>query len=514
VVDRVPAMLAYWDRDQRCRFANGAYEKWFGVSPEAVVGMSMKELLGPLYPLNQHHIENALGGEEQEFEREFPDPAPGPARYVQVHYIPDVVGGVVQGFCALVTDITRRKRAEESLQAMQRQLEARERLAAMATLAAGVAHEINNPLAAVLGNVELALGDLDATSPDTAAARRALLEARDGALRMREIVRSMRLLGGGVAAQRERVNLADCIEQSLAFASNTLRYHARLESEIEPGLFVDANAAQLAQVFVNLLANAARAVPEGSPRPGVIRVSSRRQGDQLVSEVADNGCGIPEALQSRIFEPFFSTQEVGEGMGLGLSISRGIVEGLGGKISVESQPGQGSVFRVVLPAAKAEAPVSPVTVLKSDASEVMRAARVHQRLLIVDDEPSISAVLKRLLVSDGYDVTVAHGGREALALLSAAGERRFDLILCDLMMPELSGEDLFREVTHSRPALASRFLFMTGGAFTPRGQQFLASLDTSVLEKPFVANDVRRLVSARLRAVSTQRDEAKAAQSA
>src|SRR5688572_11630680 len=124
VVDEIPAMVAYWDKDQRCRVANRAYQKWFGVPPEAVVGMTMKELLGPIYPLNLPHIQKALQGEEQEFEREIPDPAHGPPRYSQAHYVPHVVAGEVQGFSVLVADITRRRRAEQALQEAQIQLEA------------------------------------------------------------------------------------------------------------------------------------------------------------------------------------------------------------------------------------------------------------------------------------------------------------------------------------------------------------------------------------------------------
>ena len=505
VVNKVPVMLAYWDRDQRCRFANRAYEKWFGVPPEAVIGMSMKELLGPLHALNLPYIENALRGEPQEFEREIPDPAGGPARYSQAHYIPDVVDGVVRGFCVVVADITRRKRAEESLQALQQQLGVQERFAAMATLAAGIAHEINNPLAAVLGNIEIALTDLEEGELDSGALREALHEARSGATRVRDIVRNMKLLVGGTAAQPERINVADSIEQSLALAANTLRYRARIVRELAPDLFVDANASQLAQVFVNLLSNAAQAMPEDSPQQNTIRVTSRRQNDQVVVEVADNGHGIPEAIQSRIFEPYFSTKDVGEGMGLGLSIARSIVEQLGGKLSVASQVGQGSVFRVTLPpSARTEAvaetkPLAQAPVIPPDIPSNVVASRARPHLLIIDDEPSVGAVLKRILSQDDYDITVAHSGSEALALLRGPAAQRFDLIVCDLMMPEMSGDNLYRAATSSRPALASRFVFMTGGAFTPRGRQFLARVAAPILEKPFTSVDVRRLVSARLR---------------
>jgi PAS domain S-box-containing protein len=497
LVDKIPAMVAYWDKNQRCRFANRAYEKWFGVRPEAVMGRTMKELLGPLYPLNLPHIERVLRGEEQEFEREIPDPAQGPPRYSQAHYIPHVVDGEIQGFCVLVADITRRKRAEEALQAAQRQLEARERLAAMATLAAGIAHEINNPLAAVLGNVELALEALEAGSFDAAALQDMLGDARSAANRVSEIVRSMRLLVRGDAVPRERINVADCIEQSIAFAANSLRYRARLIRELAPELYVAANAAQLSQVVVNLLANAAHALPEDTPRQNEIRITARREGDQVLVEVADNGRGIPEELQSRIFEPFFSTRNSADGMGLGLSISRNIVEEFGGAISFSSRSGRGSIFRVLLPCAPAlAAHMAPSRGNEQRQPSSILSAKVRSRVLIVDDEDAITGLLTRALAGEAYDVTVANSGRDAIDALKG---NSFDLVLCDLMMPEMSGEDVYREAKRICPQLARRFVFLTGGAFTHRGRQFLASVPAPVLEKPFRIDQLLRLVSTRLR---------------
>ena len=499
LVNSIPAMVAYWDKNQRCCFANQAYERWFGVRPDAVVGMTMRDALGPLYPLNLPHIEKALSGEPQEFEREIPDPAGGPARFCQVNYIPHVVEGRVQGFCVLLTNISRRKRAEEALQATQRQLVMRERLAAMATLAAGIAHEINNPLAAVLGNVDLAIDAVEDGTVDTAALRAMLLDARSGAARVREIVQSMRLLARTEAVQRERINVAESIEQSIAFAANTLRYRARLIRDLAPDLFVDGNASQLSQVFVHLLANAVQALPEDTPRRNAIRITARREADQVVIEVADNGRGIQQENQSRIFEPFFSTRDSGEGMmGLGLPISRNVVEDLGGQLSVSSEAGKGSVFRVVLPAAQGAAPsAEPPPASEGTALSAAPPSGFRPRLLIVDDEEAIATILGRVLARDDYDVTAVMTGREAIA---AIGQRPFDLILCDLMMVDMTGEDVYREVTRAWPELARRFLFLTGGAFTPRGRQFLASVQAPVLEKPFQMDVVRKLVSARLQA--------------
>jgi signal transduction histidine kinase len=475
-----------------------------------MIGISLKELLGPLYALNLPHIERALRGEEQQFEREIPDPANGPARYSQAHYIPHIVAGKVAGFCVLVADISQRKQAEEALRELQRELEARERLVALATLATGIAHEINNPLATVLGNLELALEDLEHGTLDTMTLRELLVNAREDAGRVRDIVQGMKLLARGDVTESERVDVAATIEESISLAANTLRYRARLIRDLERDACVVGNPAQLAQVFVNLLANAARALPEATPRRNEIRVAARREGDQIVIEVADNGRGIPAELQSKIFEPFSTAT----GMGLGLSICRSIVQGLGGKMSVTSQVGEGSVFRIALPAA---APVDPTPMPKAAPSAPPRSSApapgIRPRLLIVDDEQGIGTILKRVLAQDDYVVSVVQSGHAALAAL---GEQRFDLILCDLMMPEMSGEEVYLEVMRTRPEFARRFVFMTGGAFTPRGRQFLAELDTPVLDKPFQLATVRRLVKECLRAAcsdapSAQRNAAGAA---
>jgi PAS domain S-box-containing protein len=494
VVDKIPAMVAYWDKSQVCRFANRAYEKWFGVPPEAVVGKSMKELLGSLYALNLPHIENALRGEEQEFEREIPDPAQGPPRHSQAHYIPHVVDGEVQGLCVLVTDITRRKRAEEALQAAQCELESRERLVAMATLAGGIAHEINNPLAAVLGNVDLALDMLDEGTVDTVDLRDMLRDVQSAATRVRDIVRSMKLLARGDTVQRERVDIADCVEQSIAFAANTLRYRSRLIRQIAPELHVEANVAQLSQVFVNLLAHAANALPEETPARNEIRIMARRDGDQILIEIADNGRGVPEQLQSRIFEPFFAMGSTTGGIGLGLSVSRSIVEGLGGTITCNSQGGRGNVFRLRLPVAEALAPrtdAPPSSERRQPVAIVPSAVR--SKVLIVDDEEAIAALVARALIHEACEVTRVNRG---LGALTALDGQSFDLILCDLMMPGLSGEDLYREAVRRWPELARRFVFLTGGAFTPRGRQFLAKVPAPVLEKPFQIAELVRLVKA------------------
>jgi PAS domain S-box-containing protein len=494
LVDEVPAMLAYWGADLRCRFANRAYETWFGVTAEAMVGRDIKEFLGPLYELNLPYIRGVLAGEGQQFEREIPDPAGGPPRYSQAHYIPDLVDGRVAGFCVLVADITRRINAEGALRQARDRLQAAERFASMTTLAAGIAHEINNPLAAVLANVGLLLESRGRFQPT--ALRTALLDIREAARRIADLVGSMKLLARGGAARHELVDINDTLQRSIALARNAIRYRARLVRDLREIPPVAADASELAQVFVNLLINAAHALAEGPGNDNEIRVSSRSEGDRVLIEVADSGRGIPAGVQSQIFDPFFTTTSVGGGVGLGLSISKRMVEGFGGEISVKSEEGRGAVFQVRLPAAPPRrdrpAPAPSLT------APWAPPAVARPRLLVVDDEPALTRVMERILRRD-HDVVAVNTGRDAVALLTSPGDAAFDLVLCDVMMPEVTGEEVYSEVCRQRPELGGRFLFMTGGAFTPHSRRFLDSLSVPVVDKPFDATALRALIATRLR---------------
>lgn len=509
LADRLPAMLAYWDADLRCQFANRAYEKWFGVKPETVLGQRMDELLGPLFALNLPYIQGALRGEEQEFEREIPDPAGGPIRHSQAHYIPDIRDGRVHGFCVLVVDITRRKRAEAALQRAERQLQAVERLSAMSTLAAGIGHEINNPLTIVLGNLELVLAEL--SSPENASPadraqhdlqRQQLSEVQRAAGHIAEIVQSMKLLARGDASQRESVDVDTIVKRSVQLVSNALRYRAHVKLDLRAEGRVDANASQLAQVLVNLLMNAVQSLRVGAPL-GEITVSTHRAEDQLVIEVSDNGCGIPEELQTRIFEPFFTTKGVGS-VGLGLSISRSIVSAYGGTLVAQSTVGVGSVFRVSLPAEKTSHASAPTTGRQQGmhGGAQPRAKPARPQVLVVDDEPGLRTLAVYML-RGAYEVTCAASVDDALSILADA-HATFAVILCDLMMPERSGAEFYTEVAERWPELASRFVFMTGGAFTGEGRAFLRTVDAPVLDKPFSASALRTLVAARIAALSSE----------
>jgi PAS domain S-box-containing protein len=389
-------------------------------------------------------------------------------------------------FQGIIRDITERRRLELQLQLA-------DRMASVGTLAAGVAHEINNPLAYVLANVDYALAELGGAEHDAAEVRRALGEARDGAVRVREIVRDLKAFSRGRDEERERVDVRRVLQSAVALAQNEIRHRARLSMELLDVPPVLGSEHRLGQVFLNLLINAAQAIPEGAADANLVNaVTSVGDDGRVAVEITDTGVGIPEEILPRIFDPFFTTKPVGVGTGLGLSIVHGIVSGLGGEIRVRSEPGQGSIFTVLLPPAPPEAPAAapapgpPARDLPGGTADV----------LVVDDEPLVGRAVSRIL-SPPHRVTLVAGGAEALARLS---DGRYDVVLCDLMMPGMSGMDLYDRLERTRPEVARRVVFLTGGAFTDAAREFLARVPNARLEKPFEPAVLRAAVAAVLAA--------------
>jgi PAS domain S-box-containing protein len=395
----------------------------------------------------------------------------GDKRWVRVQ-ARALAGGGVSG---ALTDITERKELEA-------QLLVSDRMASMGTLVAGVAHEINNPLASVMLNLDYLarevanlIGRGGADPGRLERLQEPLRAANEGAERVRDIVRNLKIFSRGDERKRP-VDLHHVLESTLRLAANELKHRAHVVKDYGRVPVIEANEAGLGQVFLNLLVNAAQAIPEGNSDGNTIRVTAFTDEDgNAVVEVADTGAGIPPESLGRIFDPFFTTKPIGVGTGLGLSICHRIITALGGTISVESHVGAGTTFRVMLPPSEdrltmRRAPSAPGTPMR------------RGRILIIDDEPIVGAAVKRLFSSD-HDVTHVSSGEEALARF-AAGER-YDVILCDLMMPRMTGMQLHEELARTAADQAGRVVFITGGAFTPRAKKFLAEVPNAVLEKPF-----------------------------
>jgi signal transduction histidine kinase len=371
-----------------------------------------------------------------------------------------------------------------------------DRMTSVGLLAAGVAHEINNPLAAVLANLDLAHQDgaaLARLAQDTARVRELLDEladAREAAVRIRDIVRDLKLFSRAGDDTRAPVDVVRVLESSLRLAAGEIRHRARLVRALDPVPAVDANESRLGQVFFNLLVNAAQAIPEGRASSSEIRVGTSLGADgRVVVEIGDTGSGMPPEVVRRLFTPFFTTKAIGAGTGLGLAVCHRIVSVLGGEIAVESTPGRGSTFRVMLPPAPARRDTAP------PGGRVAPAGR-RARILVVDDEPAVVRAATRIL-SGAHDVVTAGGAVDALALITAGD--RFDVILCDLMMPDMTGMELYAELARVAPEQADKVVFLTGAAFTAQARSFLDQVTNPRFEKPFDATSLRAIVEERLR---------------
>lgn len=367
---------------------------------------------------------------------------------------------------------------------------AADRSASLGTLSAGVAHEINNPLAYVLLNLEYLIRELPRMTPEPANlahAKERLAEARHGAERVGFILQELTTLAGRRRGRIRGVDLADVLRRCLRSTERELA-DVRVEVALGASPRVDADAHGLEQVFVNLLINAAQSLPAEGEGERTIRVQLGATDDaSAVVEISDSGAGIAPEHMHRIFDPFFTTKPTGTG--LGLPISHAIVRTAGGQITAESELGRGSAFRVVLP--KGTAP-------RSDTDTELRAAVIgsaRARILIVDDEELVAQTLSRAL-EETHEVSVCMSGREALERLSE--DSGFDVVLCDLLMPDTTGMDLYAALAERQPGLESRLVFMTGGAFTRRASEFLARVQNPTLEKPFDVSRLEAIVARQL----------------
>ena len=387
-----------------------------------------------------------------------------------------------------VQDVTEQRSTEA-------QLVFHDRMVAVGTLAAGVAHEINNPLTAVCANLDLALAVL--ADPAGPAERAELVreladrlrDAREGADRVRAIVRDLMVFSRGEELTRTPVDVTLVLESALRMAAHELRGRARVLRTYGDTPLVEANEARLGQVFLNLVRNAAHAIPDGAPERHQIRLASATDPrGRVVVSIADTGGGIAPELRSRIFVPFFTTKAVGEGTGLGLSICQRIVTDLGGEIAFTTEVGRGTEFRVTLPASTGAAPRPRAAPVRPPPP----ASRARARVLVIDDEPMLTAALRSLL-SDIHDVAVLNDA--VVARDAFAAGVRYDVVLCDLVMPRLTGIQLHGALREIAPEQARRMILMTGGAFTPESRQVLESSGIAWIEKPFLLEDLCRAIT-------------------
>ncbi|MBN9418838.1 MAG: response regulator [Candidatus Eremiobacteraeota bacterium] len=345
----------------------------------------------------------------------------------------------------------------------QTRLAVRDRLSMMATLAAGVAHEINNPLAYVMGNLELlATARLDEEE------REGLADVREGIGRIRGIVNSLKTLSRAEEDRKVPVDLNEVGQIAGRLGSKEVQFTCQLEYRFggEP-VMVLGDEGKLTQVALNLLINACQSFEQPDKSLNRICLRTWMESEEGWLEVSDNGPGVPVELRRRIFDPFFTTRPVGSGTGLGLSICQGIVQSLGGRVEL-AESERGACFRVRVPAARA---------LRRAAPAPSKGKLEGLRCLVIDDDPKVAQVFRRLLAK--CDCRVALGGVQGLEILR--GPDPFDLVICDLMMPDLSGIEVYQAAGERQ----RQFVFVTGGTFTTEAEDFLRAAAAPVLTKPF-----------------------------
>jgi PAS domain S-box-containing protein len=469
VIAHAPVLLWAFDTQGTVTLSQGRGLAILGWDPKLFLGRTIWEL----YPDNPQVIaacRRALTGEA------FTNVVEVGTITFETSYTPLFgADGKVTSVIGVSIDVSERQR-------VQAQLIQTDRMVSMGTLAAGMAHEVNNPLAFVVANLyvmqeELARIKASSPSPVPDGFEEALRDARVGAERIRLIVRDLKTFSRADEASQTLVDIRHVIETSIHMVRHELRAHAQLVTQLSRVPKVLANEARLGQVFVNLLLNAVQAIPEGHSLTNEVGIATRAdaQGRVLI-EIRDTGVGVAPEARSRVFDPFFTTKPFGRGTGLGLSVCQNIITALGGAIDFESEVGKGTTFRVLLPAAPSEA-------VEAAASLVPPASRPNRRclVLVIDDEPLVGRSIQLLLADHDVETTVS--AREGLAYLLSG--RRYDAVFCDLLMPDMTGMDLYAELKRLVPRAADELVFVTGGAFTAAGRDFLSQVSNRRIEKPF-----------------------------
>ena len=463
-------------------------ERMLGYTPDEMVG---RQALSLLHPDDLERIRPRLAK---------PTGIPSQFRYLHKDgrwRVLEAVGRdlhahpAVRGLVLNVRDVTETAQAEQELARQRDSLHQSEKLSALGGLLAGVAHELNNPLAVVVGRASQLESDAEAMADRNTAAK-----IRQAAERCARIVKTFLAMARRQASVREPVDVNGVVNDALDVLAYSLRsggvsLELALAERLPPVL---ADADQLGQVFMNLFTNAHQAMAT-RPAPRVLGVSTShdRERHEVRVVVRDSGPGIPPELRTRIFEPFFTTKAVGEGTGVGLSVSLGIAQSHQGTLRLgEPDPAHdGACFVLTLPAMRSAAG-------RAAPDERPGEPRAHgsaARILVVDDEVDIAEILRDILARAGHRITLSHSGLDALRRLDA---EPFDLVLTDLKMPGLDGPALYAELARRHPHLAQRVIAITGDTLGSSAREFVRRSRVPVIDKPFEPQDVLTRVAAQL----------------
>jgi PAS domain S-box-containing protein len=487
--------------------ANGRAQALSGQTAERLQGRPFWALFGSgAQELHQRLLEQALAS--QSAETEVGVLCPSGVRWYSVAILP-FHDGPVKGAHVVLHDVGPQK-------ALEARLIQTARLSSVGLTAASIAHDLNNSLTCLLmheewlqqhrarlGRLYGALAAVGERSPElTALLERhgisqsmedlvgVVGEYKAGSERIAAAARDLR----GLSRMHDQVKEVDVnalLSETAAAIHGEIRHRAKLVKELSALPTIIANPGHLSHVFLNLVMNAAQAITEGNASAHRIVLSTRQDGDRIRIAVSDSGAGIAPEHLPHIFDPFFSTKLTSAGAGLGMCTCREIITSYGGDMTVESIPGSGAPGSGTGTTVTVLLPVDTGRVLPKAIIATAPATR-RGKILLIDDDPAVLRTYRRALADD-HDVVCCAGGREALDLVETS--RDFDVIVCDLMMPEISGVDLYELLSQRHPELAAKVVFITAGAFTPRAKDFMARLPNIRLEKPFGAHQLRTVIA-------------------
>jgi signal transduction histidine kinase len=478
VCNHAPIALWATDTEGTVTLSEGAGLASLGVKPGQLVGQNLFALYEG-HPTIPGYVRRALAGESLWYAAQ-----DGEAIFESwLAPLRDESGKMI-GLAGFSNDVT-------ELRKLQTTVIHNDRVNAMGTLAASVAHEINNPLTYMLARGEEVKSEIDvlerlvanlagdeqpALRASLARLREAFAPVRSGTEQIATITRDLRTFSRADDSTLAPVSLGAVIDSVLKLVRKEVEARATLKLELQDTPPVMGNEARLVQVVLNLVVNALQALPLDTDSRKEVSLRTYVEDAHVVVDVADTGRGIPVEDRERVFDPFYTTKDIGKGTGLGLFVCRNIVRGLGGEVSVVDAPGGGALFRVKLPAGARMQSLKPVR-------GASRASTVSRHIVVIDDDALVLRALTSVLTDAGFRVTALGDGEAGLAFLLAADD--VDLAYCDLMMKGMTGMELAEALSEQDPGKARKLVFMTGGAFSPKAQAFIARHSDCAVDKPF-----------------------------
>lgn len=472
--DSIRDKISIQDKNYRILRVNKPYAEALGIPIKELIGRTCFEIVhGTKKPVpNCPHRITLETGKPASFE--FNDAAKGTYSEVSTYPILNEQGEITSTV-HVVHDITRRRLEETEKQQLRSKAEMSSRLAAIGEMAAGIAHEINNPLTGVIGFSEILLEKPDLPND----IREEIGIINSGSQRVKDVIKRMLTFARQTKPIRTSINITELIDSTLDLRSYVLRTaNIEVVKDYEPDLpWITVDPGQMQEVFLNLIVNAEYAMKKASGR-GKLTVKAVRLDKNIRISIIDDGPGISKEHLAKLFQPFFTTKAIGEGTGLGLSLSHGIILEHGGTIGAVSEEGKGATFTIDLPINEPLNEPSSAVAPDTKAAPSIRKARV----LVVDDEPDIRSFVRKVLTNNGHFVEESANPANALESLSKC---KFDAVLLDVRMPGMSGIELFDIISMRWPEMAHRVIFITGDTNDADIREYVTTNKFPYIAKPF-----------------------------